>query len=115
VLAAIIRGGVWSFSLKETDLNRLTSIVMLSLAVFSAHAVLAPRHQNLNDLEVMVGFIRSFPNVASSLKSIDFENYTIHFGENCRAVFGREDVTRPPGWVGPQEPLEFQESNCDLE
>jgi hypothetical protein len=115
LLAAMIPGGAWSFFLKETDVNKSIPIVMIFLAALPAHAVLAPQQQNLKDLEVMVSFIRSFPKVASSLKSIDFENYTIHFGKNCRAVFGREVITRPAGWAGPQGPLEFKESTCDLE
>lgn len=90
---------------------------MIFLSIFlvmvqSAFAALPPRYQNIKDLDVMVDYIKGHPEVASTLKSIDFLEYTIYFGDGCKAVFERKPNTKPPGWVGPAGPLEFKESNC---
>jgi len=64
---------------------------------------------------VMVAFVKQHPKVAQRLKSIDVQGYSILYGENCKAEFGRKLVLHLPGWVGPAAPLEFKRSNCDLE
>ncbi|QUS61495.1 hypothetical protein [Synechocystis sp. PCC 7338] len=75
-------------------------------------AALTPQYQNIKDLEVMVNYIKKSPNVAATLKSIDLENQTINYGQDCRIGFERKPSTKPPGWVGPAEPLQFKAVNC---
>jgi hypothetical protein len=90
-------------------------ILMAAGVVSASNAALPPRYQNVKDLAVMVAFVRSHPLVASSLKSVDLDTYTVHYKGNCKAVFGRKARIRPPGWVGPAAPLEFKRSNCPVE
>jgi len=80
-----------------------------------AIAALPPRYQSIEDLDVLVDYIKKHPEVASTLESIDFLEYTIYFGNGCKVVFGRKSTTKPPGWVGPADPLEFKKSNCFAE
>lgn len=87
--------------------------IMLGI-IQNASAALPPQYQNIKDLDVMVDYIKEHPGVASSLESIDFSGYTIYFGNGCKAVFGRKSTPKPPGWVGPADPLEFKESNCPI-
>ena len=94
-------------------------VVILSLAIVScigiAKAALAPHYQNERDLDVITNFIKIHPTIMSGLKSIDFQKYTVYFGKDCIAVFGRESTQKPPGWVGPADPLEFKNSNCPVD
>jgi len=78
-------------------------------------AVLQPKNQNMKDLDVMINFIRRHDAVLSTLKSIDFGRYTVHYGRDCEAIFGRREIPKPQGLVGPEDPLEFKRSTCGLE
>jgi len=95
-------------------MKRILFFSIILVIVQPAFAALPPRYQNIKDLNVMVDYIKGHPNVASTLKSIDFLEYTIYFGNGCKAVFGRKSTTKPSGWVGPAAPLEFKESNCPI-
>jgi hypothetical protein len=77
-----------------------------------AEAALPPQYQNLKDLDFLVAYIREHPAVASELRSIDLDALTVHYGRNCKAVFGRKAIPKPPGWVGPADPLELKSSGC---
>jgi hypothetical protein len=79
------------------------------------HSALAPQYQNINDLDVMVNFVKAHPVVAESLRRIDLGDYVIFFGDGCKARFARKHVERPAGWAGPSEPLELKESNCPVD
>lgn len=85
----------------------------LALAT-ACHAALPPQYQNAKDLDVMVAFIKQHAAVMSSLRSLDFQAQVIHFGKDCQAIFGRASTPKPPGWVGPADPLEFKSSNCPV-
>ena len=89
-----------------------TAVVLLSSA---ASAALAPNYQNINDLEVMLQFLRQNSYVAATVASLDLRQYVILFGKDCQAVFEREprDASRP-AMPGPQAPLVFKSSNCSL-
>lgn len=95
----------------------LKVMVLLILSLFSefAFAALAPEYRNIRDLEVMVNFIKDHKRVISTLKSIDFENFVVYYGYDCKAEFGREIIKRPPGWVGPAPYLELKSSSCYLD
>ena len=93
-------------------MKRVIFLSIILLIVQHAIAALPPRYQNIKDLDVMVDYIKKNPEVASTLESIDFLKYTIYFGNGCKAVFSRKLTTKPPGWVGPADPLEFKESSC---
>ena len=90
--------------------------LLLTLFVLSfsktAIAALPPQYQNVKDLEVMVNYVKANPDVAATLKSIDLENQTVNYGKNCQATFERKPTTKPMGWVGPAEPLQFKAANC---
>jgi len=89
-------------------------IIALFLFVGTTYGALPPEYQNLKDLDVMVSFISAKPNVLATLKSIDFENFTVYFAYDCKATFKRKVIERPYGWVGLAAPLEFDQSNCEL-
>lgn len=93
--------------------------VVLTIVFFcsqATYAALPPRYQNTKDLDVIIGFISEHPKVVSTLKLIDFERYTVFFGDECKALFGRRVSIKPmDGWVGPADPLEFKSSNCDID
>ena len=76
---------------------------------------LPPRYQNVKDLAVMVEFIETYPLVAAQLKSIDLSQFTVYFGDDGEAKFGRKAIKRERGWVGPAAPLEFKTSNREIE
>lgn len=90
----------------------LVSIMLITVQY--ANAALAPQYQNVKDLECMVCFIKQHPKVASTLESIDVTEYTVYFDNGCRAVFGRKVIEKPENWVGPADPLEFKESDCEV-
>lgn len=92
-------------------------IVLLIILSFVQYAIAAlpPRDQNINDLDVMVDYIKGHPEISSTLESIDFSEYTIYFDNGCKAVFGRKSTVKPSGWVGPSDPLEFKKSHCPVE
>jgi len=81
----------------------------------AASAALAPNHQNIRDLEVMLQFLRQHAYVAATVTSLDVRRHVVHYGKDCLAVFEREprDASKPP-MPGPQPPLVFKASNCPL-
>lgn len=93
----------------------LPGLMPLLLLATTSEAALPPQYQNAKDLDVMVTFVHQRPRVMSSLRSIDFQSYTIHFGKDCQAVFGRASTPKPPGWAGPADPLEFKSSTCPVD
>ena len=95
-------------------MKKIILVLIVLFIALPAQAALAPEYQNPKDLEVMVRFVKEHPRVLSSLQSIDFENHTVNFAPYCKAKFGRKKIFRPSGWAGPAAPLEFKESNCDV-
>ncbi len=77
-------------------------------------AALPPRYQNMNDLNVMVDFIKEHDRVMSSLKSIDLRRKIVYFGNGCQAIFERKRIRRRVGSVGPAAPLVFAHATCDI-
>lgn len=95
---------------------KLKTILLILLMVPGIpHAALAPQVQNEKDLDVIVRFIKQHERVLSGLDSIDFAKYAVHYGNGCVAKFGRRDIPKPQGWVGPADPLEFKESTCPID
>lgn len=102
-----------SLSIKrEVNMKKIIFVLIILLFAQYAIAALPPRYQNIKDLDVMVEYIKENPEMASTLKAIDFSEYTIFYGNGCKAVFGRESTVKPSGWVGPAAPLEFKRSTC---
>lgn len=91
---------------------RFTLLAAGLTCVAIANAALPPRYQNMKDLDFMVEYVRQHPEVAAGLRSIDLGELTIHYGHDCKAVFGREATPKPQGWVGPADPLELKSSGC---
>lgn len=92
-------------------------LVAIILTGFSGigGAALPPRVQSINDLDVMVAFVRAHPRVAGSLVSIDMVNKVVHFRPDCRAQFARKEKLPGIGPIpGPAPVLEFKQSNCSL-
>ncbi|WP_028862569.1 hypothetical protein [Psychromonas aquimarina] len=96
-------------------MKRISVLLFVFLWSTNSPAALPPKYQNANDLDVIVGFIKKHEKVITTLKSIDFEKFTVYFAEDCKAVFARKEIYRPSGWVGPADPLEFKFSTCDLD
>ena len=90
-------------------LFRSTAIFLLPL---TALAALPPQYRMQEDLSTLVKYVSNHENVAATLKSIDMTTFTIHYGKDCWVKFGRKDVFRPPGWVGPAPDLEVKASKC---
>ncbi|VFQ47425.1 hypothetical protein MSL71_51250 [Desulfoluna butyratoxydans] len=88
----------------------LSGIVLVWASV--AVAALPPQYQNMKDLDVMMDYIKKHPEVAATVTSIDLETYTVYYGQGCKAVFGRKETTKPKGFVGPADPLEFKKQSC---
>ena len=90
--------------------------LFLTLGILSlpemAIAALPPQYQNVKDLEVMVNYVKTNPDVAATLKSINLENKTVNYGKDCQATFERKPSTKPLGMVGPAEPLQFKAVKC---
>ena len=80
-----------------------------------AQAALPPKFQNEKDLDVMLSYVKSHPDVLSSLQAIDLGILTIYYGDGCSAEFTRKIVDRPAGWVGPAEPLVLKKNFCPEE
>lgn len=91
----------------------IVSLFILFLSEFS-FAALHPKYQNMEDLDVMVEFVKNNEKVMSTLTSIDLENFVVYFDIDCKAVFDRKVSAKPRGWVGPADPLEFKMSTCRL-
>lgn len=91
-------------------------IILISIFIPAiALAALPPKYQNLKDLNVMTEFVKKHDRVMETLKSIDFKNRQVIYGDDCIASFGRAYKPKPKGWVGPADPLEFKKSTCDFE
>ena len=88
----------------------LFSVIFAGVGI--ASAALPPQYQNMKDLDVIVEYIREHPEVAAGLRSIDLGALTVYYGHHCKAVFGRKAIAKPPGWVGPADPLELKSSGC---
>lgn len=86
-------------------------IIVAAFVPLPALAALAPVHQNPKDLNVMVAFVLKHPDVVQSLRSIDFQSRTVHYGQGCIARFGR---VAAPSVPGPAPALEFKSSTCPL-
>ena len=93
-------------------MKTLTLLLSLLAPVEPLIAALPPEYQNEKDLDAMVAYIKHHPKVAATLKSIDLLEYSIYFGNECRAQFHRKPLNKPKGWVGPASPLEFKSTNC---
>ncbi|MDO6718784.1 hypothetical protein Q4575_05190 [Psychrosphaera sp. 1_MG-2023] len=91
-------------------------ILTLMVLLFSQYSfsALAPKYQNMKDFDVMIKFIKQHEKVMSTLKTVDFEKYSIYFGADCKVTFERKDIPKPSGWAGPADPLVFKASSCRL-
>ncbi len=96
-------------------MKKRLAIFLLVLTSQTAYAALPPQYQNMDDLDVMVNFIRQHERVAAELVSIELRSYTVHYGKDCKAEFKRDYVPKPDGWVGPADPLIFDKSNCPVD
>ena len=95
-------------------MKNFTFFLLLFLISYgAARAALPPQYQNMRDLNVMVEFAKQHPAVSANLKSIDLTKYTVHYGNHCKAVFGRKQ--RRYEVMGPAAPLEFKGSNCPVD
>ena len=95
---------------------KIISLILILLTSSQLiYAALPPKYKNSKDLGVIVEFIKDHELILSTLKSIDFENYTVSYGNGCTAIFGRKEAPKPQGWVGPADRLEFKRSNCDID
>jgi hypothetical protein len=92
----------------------IITILMLILPL-TVGAALDSKYQNSNDLDVIIGFINTHELVLSTLKSIDFKNKVVHYDKECEAKFGRKQIKRKSGWVGPASALEYLNSNCAID
>ncbi len=88
------------------------ALLAVVMTIQTANAALPPQYQNMDDLNVMVQYVRTHSTVAARLKSINLQEFTIHFDDSCMAQFGRKTIINPPGWVGPAAALEFKQINC---
>lgn len=84
----------------------------------SAHAALPPDAQNMKDLGVMMDFIGAHPAVSRTVRQLDLDTNTVHWGDDCIAYFvrdvpeGGEDSVPMPG---PQPPLVFGHATCPID
>ncbi|AGF51581.1 ssr3402 [Synechocystis sp. PCC 6803] len=92
----------------------IPALITLSFSPM-AIAALPPQYQNVKDLEAMVNYVKENPDVAATLKSIDLENQTINYGQDCQVTFERKPSPKPLGWAGPAELLQFKAINCPRE
>ncbi|MFZ5774235.1 MAG: hypothetical protein ACOY3Z_01950 [Thermodesulfobacteriota bacterium] len=96
-------------------MKRKPLLLALLLAPGITYAALPPQYQNTKDLDVIVEFIKQHERILATLESIDFENYTVHYSNGCVATFERKGLPKPPGWVGPADPLVFKKSTCPID
>lgn len=93
-------------------INKKNAALCFLLSTSLAQAALPPQFQNEKDLDVMLSYVKSHPDVLSSLQAIDLGILTVYYGEGCSAEFTRKVVDRPAGWVGPAEPLVLKKNFC---
>lgn len=92
---------------------KLKFLVVAALCCGSlVQAALPPQHQNSNDLEAMLSYVKASPKIMSSLQAIDLISHTVFYGEGCTAVFERLVIEKPAGWVGPADPLVIKDDGC---
>lgn len=87
----------------------------LLLLALPAQAALPPQYQNRRDLDAMLAFIQQHPRVEAGLNAIDLDAYTVRYERECIASFIRDAQPKPPGWVGPMDPLIYKESTCAVD
>ena len=92
--------------------NKKSVALVLLLCSGLVQAALPPQFQNEKDLDVMLSYVKSHPDVLSSLQAIDLGILTVYYGEGCSAEFARKVVERPEGWVGPAESLVLKKNFC---
>ena len=93
-------------------MSKKSVAMLLLLCAGLTQAALPPQYQNEKDLDVMLSYVKSHPEVLSSLQAIDLGILTIYYGEGCSAEFTRKDMERPEGWVGPAAPLILKKNYC---
>lgn len=99
----------------QTSMNQKLLILITIFIPAITSAALPPKYQNLKDLNVMTEFVKKHDRIMETLKSIDFKNRQVVYGDDCIASFDRAYKPKPKGWVGPADPLEFKESTCEVE
>ena len=87
-------------------------LLLLAVVTTKTYAALPPSAQNNKDLDVIMDYVRSHEEVLVSLQLIDFSNYIIFYGNDCRVEFKRKRQLRLPGWVGPAAPLTVDKQVC---
>ena len=96
-------------------INKKSVALVVLLCSGVVQAALPPQFQNEKDLDVMLSYVKSNPDVLSSLQAIDLGILTVYYGEGCSAEFTRKVVERPAGWTGPAEPLVLKKNFCPEE
>ncbi len=96
-------------------INKKSVALVFLLCSSLAQAALPPQFQNEKDLDLMMSYVKSHPEVLASLQAIDLGVLTVYYGEGCSAEFTRKVVERPEGWVGPAEPLVLKRNFCPEE
>ena len=92
-----------------------TVAALLLVLALPLQAALPPQYQNRRDMEVMLAFIHQHPRVEAGLNAIDLETYTVRYERECIATFVRDVQSKPPGWVGPLDPIVFKSSSCAVD
>ncbi|PID44942.1 MAG: hypothetical protein CSB47_10490 [Proteobacteria bacterium] len=85
---------------------------LLCLSSGVAQALQPPDARNSSDLDVMVMYIKSHPEVLATLQFIDLRAKTIFYGNGCSVRFSREYVVDPGGRIGGAAPLTLKEVRC---
>lgn len=91
------------------------SAALLLILALPVQAALPPNYQNRRDLEVMLAFIQQHPRVEAGLNHIDLDAYTVRYERECILTFAREEQPKPPGWVGPLDPLVYRTASCPID
>jgi hypothetical protein len=68
------------------------SIYLPSLIAALTLPSMAPQYQNAKDLDFIVAYIRQHAAVVSTLRLIDMQNYSVHFGAQCIVQFQRGEL-----------------------
>jgi len=96
-------------------INKKSVALVFLLCSGIAQAALPPQFQNEKDLDLMLSYVKSHPEVLSGLQAIDLGVLTVYYGQGCSAEFTRKVVERPEGWVGPAESLVLKKNHCPEE
>jgi len=89
--------------------------VIAAAPVTAAQAALPPDAQNSDDLDAMIAFVHENPTVLRTLRVIDVENLSVHWGEDCTAYFGRNAKENAEPMPGPLPPLVFDHATCPID